>query len=156
MDNNNEISQVQTPREIIFYKDGDNQVKVEVLLQNENLWLSQAKMAELFGVQKAAVSRHLKNIFDDGDYGKLFTQIQKMAVATGSLSGEIEGIPLKQVFDQAYASISALRKEGESMEDVMSRIGHTEIKWDLVEQVKQISDAGSQLERLQDEQDEVI
>ena len=67
MENNNEVIQVQTSREIIFYKDGDNQVRVEVLLQNENLWLSQAKMAELFGVQKAAVSRHLKNIFDDGE-----------------------------------------------------------------------------------------
>lgn len=54
-------------REIIFYKDGANQVKVEVLLQNENLWLTQAKIAELFGVQKAAVSKHLKNIFESGE-----------------------------------------------------------------------------------------
>ena len=63
MKNKNEIISSQTSREIIFYKNGDSQVKVEVLLKNENLWLTQAKIAELFGVQKAAVSKHLKNIF---------------------------------------------------------------------------------------------
>ena len=50
-------------QEIIFYKAENNTVKVEILLYNENLWLTQAKMAELFDVQKAAISKHLKNIF---------------------------------------------------------------------------------------------
>ena len=38
-----------------------------VLLFQENLWLTQAKMAELFEVQKAAISKHLKNIFESGE-----------------------------------------------------------------------------------------
>ena len=42
-------------------------VKVEILLYQENLWLTQAKMAELFEVQKAAISKHLKNIFASGE-----------------------------------------------------------------------------------------
>lgn len=54
-------------KEIIFYKTDSNEVKVEVLLQNENLWLTQAKIADLFGVQKAAISKHLKNIFESGE-----------------------------------------------------------------------------------------
>ena len=54
-------------REILFYEDGNNEVKIEVVLQNENLWLTQMRMAELFGVQKAAISKHLKNIFEDGE-----------------------------------------------------------------------------------------
>lgn len=54
-------------REIIFYRDNSNEIKIEVLLQNENLWLTQARIAELFGVQKAAVSKHLKNIFEEGE-----------------------------------------------------------------------------------------
>lgn len=37
-------------REIIFYKTSDGNVKVEILLKDENLWLTQAKMAELFEV----------------------------------------------------------------------------------------------------------
>lgn len=54
-------------REIIFYKNESGEVKVEILLQNENLWLTQARIAELFDVQKAAISKHLKNIFEEGE-----------------------------------------------------------------------------------------
>ena len=48
-------------REILFYKTDNGDVRVEILLYQENLWLTQAKMAELFEVQKAAISKHLKN-----------------------------------------------------------------------------------------------
>ena len=42
-------------------------VKVEILLYQENLWLTQAKMAGAVEVQKAAISKHLKNIFTSGE-----------------------------------------------------------------------------------------
>ena len=54
-------------REILFYKTDNGEVRVEILLFQENLWLTQAKMAELFEVQKAAISKHLKNIFESGE-----------------------------------------------------------------------------------------
>jgi len=54
-------------KEILLYKTDNEEVKVEILLHNENLWLTQAKMAELFDVQKAAISKHLKNIFESGE-----------------------------------------------------------------------------------------
>ena len=54
-------------REILFYRTDNGDVRVEILLYQENLWLTQAKMAELFDVQKAAVSKHLKNIFESGE-----------------------------------------------------------------------------------------
>ena len=50
-------------REILFYRTDNGDIKVEILLYQENLWLTQGKMAELFDVQKAAISKHLKNIF---------------------------------------------------------------------------------------------
>ena len=54
-------------REILFYTTDNGDVRVEILLYQENLWLTQAKMAELFEVQKAAISKHLKNIFESGE-----------------------------------------------------------------------------------------
>lgn len=54
-------------REILFYRTDNGDVRVEILLYQENLWLTQAKMAELFDVQKAAISKHLKNIFESGE-----------------------------------------------------------------------------------------
>ena len=53
-------------REILFYKTENGEVRVEILLFQENLWLTQAKMAELFEVQKAALSTPLKKIFESG------------------------------------------------------------------------------------------
>ena len=66
MGNMQELTPYET-REILFYKTDNGEVRVEILLFQENLWLTQAKMAELFEVQKAAISKHLKNIFESGE-----------------------------------------------------------------------------------------
>ena len=50
--------------EFLLYTTPGGQVKVEVLLNNETLWLTQERMAELFGVQRPAITKHLKNIFE--------------------------------------------------------------------------------------------
>ena len=52
--------------EIILYQ-RDNAVEVEVRLENENVWLTQAQIALLFGVKVPAISKHLKNIYDSGE-----------------------------------------------------------------------------------------
>ncbi len=46
----------------MFYKTDNGEVLVEILLYQENLWLTQAKMAELFEVQKVAILKYLKNM----------------------------------------------------------------------------------------------
>ena len=48
--------------EIIVYQP-DETVRLEVQLRDESIWMPQQKIAELFGVQKAAISKHLRNIF---------------------------------------------------------------------------------------------
>ncbi len=68
-------------KEILLYKTENEEVKVEILLHNENLWLTQAKMAELFDVQKAAISKHLKNIFESGELDEKVV-VSKMETTT--------------------------------------------------------------------------
>lgn len=53
--------------EFLLYTAPNGTVKVEVLLSNESIWLTQKRMAELFGVGVPAISKHLKNIFDSGE-----------------------------------------------------------------------------------------
>jgi hypothetical protein len=53
--------------EIILYKTEDGTVKIDTIFQNETIWLSQNSMAELFGVNVPAISKHLKNIFEEGE-----------------------------------------------------------------------------------------
>ena len=53
--------------DIIMYKREDGSVNVEILVQDETLWLTQDRMAVLFGVQRPAITKHLKNIFESGE-----------------------------------------------------------------------------------------
>ena len=52
--------------EIILYQP-NNTIELEVRLENENVWLTQAQIAVLFGVKVPAISKHLKNIYDCGE-----------------------------------------------------------------------------------------
>ena len=50
--------------EILLYTTPNGKVKVEIFLQNETIWLTQQKIAELFGVDRTVITKHLKNIFE--------------------------------------------------------------------------------------------
>jgi len=53
--------------EIIFYQDDKGNIKIEVLFRDETFWMTQKRISELFGVQRPAISKHLKNIFESGE-----------------------------------------------------------------------------------------
>jgi hypothetical protein len=53
--------------EILLYTSRDGEVKINVLYENENIWLTQKKIATLFGVQTPAINKHLSNIFAAGE-----------------------------------------------------------------------------------------
>jgi len=53
--------------DIIFYSSPEGEVKVEVIFNDETFWLSQKRMAELFGVEINTVNYHLKEIFKSGE-----------------------------------------------------------------------------------------
>ncbi len=53
--------------EFLLYTSPDGEVKVEVFLHNENIWLTQDRIAELFGVQRPAITKHLQNIFTEAE-----------------------------------------------------------------------------------------
>lgn len=56
--------------EIILYTTPQGDIKVEVFLQDETVWLSQKSMGELFGVTKKTISEHLSNIYKSGELEK--------------------------------------------------------------------------------------
>lgn len=53
--------------EFIIYQTEDGLTKIDVNMQNETVWLSLAQMADLFQRDKSTISRHIKNIFDEGE-----------------------------------------------------------------------------------------
>ena len=54
-------------QEMIIYRTDDGAVKIDVRLANETVWLSLDLMAELFQRDKSTISRHIKNIFSEGE-----------------------------------------------------------------------------------------
>jgi hypothetical protein len=56
--------------EFLLYKTPNGKVKVEIFLHDENIWLTQKRMAELFDVNIPAISKHLNNIYEDGELEK--------------------------------------------------------------------------------------
>lgn len=53
--------------EFLLYTTPNRDVKVEIFLHNESVWLPQKRMAELFGVDRTVITKHLKNIFDSAE-----------------------------------------------------------------------------------------
>ncbi len=53
--------------EIIMYQTEDGLTKIETTFENDTVWLSIDKMAELFQRDKSTISRHIKNIFNEGE-----------------------------------------------------------------------------------------
>jgi hypothetical protein len=58
---------VETSSEILIYQTDDGQTKVEVVFDGETVWLTQAKLAELFQTTKQNISKHIGKIFNDGE-----------------------------------------------------------------------------------------
>ena len=48
---------------IVIFSSGKDKIELEVKMKDENIWLSQKQMAELFGVNRQAITKHLNNIF---------------------------------------------------------------------------------------------
>jgi len=53
--------------EIILYQAPDGKIKIDVRLEEETVWLTQAQLCELFQKSKATVSEHIKNVFEEGE-----------------------------------------------------------------------------------------
>ena len=51
----------------LVYQSEDGSTRVDVRLDNENIWLNQKQLAELFGKAKGTISEHIRHIFEDGE-----------------------------------------------------------------------------------------
>jgi len=64
---NNNLTIKDELTDFLLYTTPNSDIKVETYLHNETLWLPQKRIAELFGVDRTVVTKHLKNIFESGE-----------------------------------------------------------------------------------------
>ena len=89
----------------VLYTTPNGDVNLDILLQDENLWLTQKGISELFGVSKSTVSHHLSNIYSDGELDKLatvrkFRTVQKEGSRT--VQRELEYYNLDAIISVGY------------------------------------------------------
>lgn len=53
--------------EILIYQNSEGSIKLDVRLEEETVWLTQAQLCDLFQKSKATISEHIKNVFDEGE-----------------------------------------------------------------------------------------
>jgi prophage maintenance system killer protein len=90
--------------EIILYKSDDGP-ELQLALENETLWLSQAQLAELFGKERQTIIEHIKNIYKEGELKESSTTRKFRVVQTEGkrqVSREIEHYNLDMVISVGY------------------------------------------------------
>jgi len=63
----NKNNLLENQSNFLLYTGNEGEVNVEVFLKDETIWLTQKAISELYGVQRPAITKHLKNIFDSGE-----------------------------------------------------------------------------------------
>ena len=93
--------------QFLMYSTPQGDVNVEAVVRDETLWLTQKAMAQLFGVQVPAISKHLKNIFAEGELHEEVV-ISKMEITTQH--GAIEG--KTQTLETQFYNLDAIISVG--------------------------------------------
>lgn len=99
IDNNNSNLQSDSENEIILYQP-DSTLSLDVRVENDTVWLTQAQMTELFQSTKQNISLHINNIFKEGE-------LDKISVVKDSLTTAIDGKRYKTKFYSLDVIISA-------------------------------------------------
>ena len=66
MEDNKDNSNI-VENEIIIYQTEDGHTKIDVKLEGETVWLTQAQLCELYQTSKSNISKHIKHIFEEGE-----------------------------------------------------------------------------------------
>jgi len=79
--------------QFLLYTTANGKVKLEIFLKDESIWLTQDKIALLFGVQRPAITKHLKNIFESGELIEdQVSSIMEHTTQHGALDGKTQKI----------------------------------------------------------------
>lgn len=78
--------------ELLIYQSSDGSIKIDVRMEQETVWLTQKSIAQLFGVETPAISKHIKNIYESGELNASAT-ISKMETVQIEGAREVKRYP---------------------------------------------------------------
>lgn len=69
--------------EIVIYQSEDGRTQLDVKLEGETVWLTQAQMSELFQIDRTVINRHIRNIYKSGELEEKATCAKKCTSSSG-------------------------------------------------------------------------
>mgnify|MGYP002662061810 FL=1 len=97
---NKDIEIMET--KIVIYEDANGEIKLDVSLENDTLWLSQKQLEVLFDRDKSVISRHIKNIFKDEELNKNSVVAKNATTATDGKIYQVEYYNLDMIISLGY------------------------------------------------------
>ncbi len=88
--------------ELLIYQSGDGQIKIQVRLEDNTVWLTQADMAELFQTTKQNISLHIKNIFKEGELDENSVVKEYLTTASDGKTYEVNHYNLDVIISVGY------------------------------------------------------
>ena len=88
--------------QILLYQTEDRRTRIEVRLENETVWLSLNKMAELFQRDKSVISRHIQNVFDEGELTREAVVANYATTAADGKTYQVEYFNLDVIISVGY------------------------------------------------------
>ena len=78
--------------EFLIYRTDEGQIRIDVLLEDETVWLTQEQMGQLFDKSKSTISEHIRNIFREGELDETVV-VRKFRTTTrhGAIEGKTRG-----------------------------------------------------------------
>lgn len=91
-----------TTDNILLYQSPDGQAQLQVHLQNETVWLTQAQMAELFAVSRPNITMHVRNVFKEGELEEKAVSKDSLLTAADSKSYRVKHYNLDVIISVGY------------------------------------------------------
>ena len=76
--------------QFLLYNMPEEEGKVQVVIKDDTIWCTQKAMAQLFGIDKSGISRHIANIYRDGELSPDTTVAKIATVVNRGIRGEVE------------------------------------------------------------------
>ena len=93
---------MNSDNQIIMYQTEDGLTKIDVKVENDTVWLNQDQMAELFQRDKSTISRHIKNIFEEGELNKESVVAKIATTAADGKTYDVEYYSLDVIISVGY------------------------------------------------------
>jgi len=125
--------------QFLIYQNQEGNIKIDVRFQDETIWLSLDQMATLFSRDKSTISRHIKNIFEEGELYRNSVVANFATTATDGKNYQVEYYNLDVIISVGYRAIEKSAQEYEKYQTKQRQIERENSLKELEDDLKQLA-----------------